>query len=137
MEAIAALSLACNVIQVLGVGHSAITLCKDIYKDGRDVRTSILQETSRQLNESMEDLKTSHSVACTDTLYSLSEKCQSTAQALQRELEALIIPAKSKTSLVLGQVLKSMVKAKHIAKLKEQLDEYEKVFNTQIMIHLW
>lgn len=148
VDPITAVGLACNVIQLLELGYKGVNCCWEIYKDGKDLRTSTLQDISQHLDNvcaHVQGLSTSSATVQTPglagsnnlkSLHELSIKCQATAKLLQHELQKLIIAPHSNPLVVVGTALKAVKKVSKIQKLKEQLDSYREILNTQLLVEL-
>ncbi|KAK8000696.1 NACHT domain-containing protein [Apiospora arundinis] len=98
LEPIAALSLACNILQVVGVGREAVRLVRQVYRDGTidpalKENAGTLEELSARILPST--TATSSSANSTNStpqdkqLASLADKCQGAARDLQEEVNFL------------------------------------------------
>lgn len=135
-EAFAAISIACNIIQLVDYGRQAVSVCREIYANGEDVKTSELKETTEALRGALAEWRPPPASIRVRNLATTSRACFNVASELKKELDEIAITGKRTLSKVLGASFKSMRKASHIQKLKGQLKEYQDVMNTQILVQL-
>jgi hypothetical protein len=144
MEAIAAFSVACNVIQVVDFGLRTVSKCREIYNQGTAIDHQDLDNTSKHLAEINEKLSTSIQNALTNKplskdeyeLQELAFKCTRTASDLRDELDKLKIFGRRGKRAVLAKAWKSIRRNDTINKIKERLSDYERVLNTRLLLRL-
>jgi len=139
-EAIAAFSLASNVIQVVDFGLKAASKCKEIYQEGSTSEIRHLERTSKELADLTIGLESSIKAASQPLtkddhdLKDLSLKCSRAALDLQVELQKL-----SKGLGKRGAVIKFVKTYSHkraIDELHRRLSEYQQVLNTRLLARL-
>ena len=144
MEAIAGLSIASNVIQVIGFAFQAVEICNQFYKHGTTVDIKSLEETSGELAGTTAELETSlstgqisgpltHSDA---ELSALSKKVCATADALNKELHALQLSPGSGRRAAFGKALKLKWRASRTEDARKRLVEYVQALDTKILVRL-
>ncbi len=144
MEAIASLSLACNVIQVIDFAIKATEICNEFYRHGTTVTVEALNETSGHLSQASTELERCLSAAyvrgpptSSDAeLASLSEKVRDAADGLQKELESLQVAPGSGRRAALGKTIKLKWRSSRVEEFKKRLDDHVKVLDTRILVNL-
>ncbi|KAF3016413.1 hypothetical protein E8E14_002767 [Neopestalotiopsis sp. 37M] len=140
LEPLAALSLACNVLQLVEVGHQTITLIKIVYQgklidDALDQKAAILGGIS-------DEVKTYKRPAqCPkheQQLLAAADRCSIAARDLREEIQFLVGNAK-KGSLAstLKVVAKTNWRRRRLERLKENLDSTEKLLHTGLLTRIW
>ena len=141
MDAIAAFSLACNVVQVVNLSMDVVSICRELYRGGSlskydhlehmanhliDLRTALDSPTA-QGNQNLGQ--------CQDqVLLDLAEKCSTTAKELSGELQKLKINGPHNKRQVIRKSAKSLWKKNSIERIQTRLDEYQKILNSRILI---
>jgi hypothetical protein len=144
MEAIAALALACNVIQVVDFALKTASKCQEIYNEGRtiehqdlDYTSKHLAEISEKLNESIQNAQTNKPLTKDDhELQDLALKCVESARNLRDELDKLTIPGRKRKRAAVTKVFMSIRRNDDINKIEERLRGYERVLNTRLLSRL-
>ncbi|KAI4189737.1 MAG: hypothetical protein LQ348_003758 [Seirophora lacunosa] len=113
MEPLAVLGLVANITQLVDAAIKAFTVCREVYTLGRTIEDSRMAFTSQQLLDAYDDL---------------------TAQTLKSELDSLQKPPGSGLRGTLKKAWLKQEKAKTIDKLKRDLDEYERILDSKILI---
>ena len=117
MEAIAGLSIASNVIQVIGFAFQAVEICNQFYKHGITVDIKSLEETSGELARTTAELEKSLSAGQTSgpltgsdaELSALSKKVRAAADALNKELQPLRLSPGSGGRAAFGKAFKAQM----------------------------
>ncbi|KAL8846978.1 MAG: hypothetical protein Q9221_007964 [Calogaya cf. arnoldii] len=145
MEGLAALSVVANIIQLTDATAKAFNVCHQVYTQGASINDARMMKTSAELsqaytalNDSLRpDTKPSHTYSSSGVdLTSLGLRCCKSATALNNELQSLNkSPGGGFRKTVSGLFLKAR-KAERIHQLKHSLDEYQKVFNSKLLIDI-
>ena len=138
MDAIAALSLACNVTQVVRFSMDVVSKCQELYREGSlseydhleymtnhllDLRNALVSPTA-QGNQPCQD----------QLLLDLVEKCAITARELSEELRKLKINGPHNKREVFRKSATSLWKKSSIERIQTRLDEYRKILDSRILL---
>ncbi|KAI4246125.1 MAG: hypothetical protein L6R40_002077 [Gallowayella cf. fulva] len=144
MEALAALSLACNVVTLVDFGLKIASECRQIYKHGTTIqqqdfmsKTQDLLSISGSLEKTIVGSQTSQPLTRGDTeLLNVAKKCQSLATELQKELHeaAKRPPGSSKSSFTGAYRLRR--RAGKVENIMTRLLECQKLLETRILVNL-
>ncbi|ETS80322.1 hypothetical protein PFICI_07851 [Pestalotiopsis fici W106-1] len=140
LEPLAALGLACNVLQVVEVGLQTINLIKVVYQGGSiddalEQNAVILANISREVKKSKQPAKCPKHE---QQLIAAAERCSTAARDLTEEIQFLVGSAK-KGSLAstLKVVARTSWRRRRLERLKENLDSAEKLMNTGLLVRIW
>ena len=91
LEPIAALGLACNILQVIGVGRETVRIAKQVYQDGAldaalTEHANALDALSNQIHSTTTAVPTTKPKAQDQRLIDLAHKCQRAASSLTEEV---------------------------------------------------
>ena len=145
MEALAVLGLVSNIVQLVDAAANAYGICRDIYQHGAAIEDARLSDTTTQLHETytvlMDSLNgnssaSSRSLGSGINLGALTLQCCETAEQLHTELESLLDSSGGRFGRTISIATRKVLKARKIEKLKVQLDEYQKVLDTKILIDI-
>jgi hypothetical protein len=138
MEAIAAFSLLCNVIQVVEFGLKAASMCKEAYKTGqvkpelkdvtvdlRAVYSALQQSTSQNSHISAED----------QAILDLGRKCDDCAKRLLARLSELE-GRQGQKFCALARTVKVVWGLSIIEDLQKQFESYRKVLESRLLVDL-
>ena len=139
MEAIAALSLACNVIQVVDFGIKVASKSRELYRDGSTSENEDLRHTTDQLFQASTSLEKSMKGANDKELETIAIECQSAAQKLLLKLDDLKLGANknSRGIRAFGRAVKSISQKDAITQLQARLEACRRSLDTGILAHLW
>jgi hypothetical protein len=143
METIAALALACNVMQLISFSREVITLAKQAATSGSvDAgladRASRLSELMISLDETLSQLP-KPVPASHHGLRDVALKCRDASRDLRLELEKLA-PSKGRGLNVmrtLGSSLKIAARKSRIEKLEKTMLHWQQVLDSGLMLHVW
>lgn len=138
LEPVAALSLACNILQVIGIGRETVRIAKQVYHDG--TLDPALTESAGILDISSR-IRSTTTVASTaqpkpqeKQLFDLAEKCQRASRALREEVNFLNgAQTKAKLSGTVKTALKTIWRKRRMEKLDQQLKETESLLQTGLL----
>ena len=146
MDPLTALSLACNVIQVIDFGATMIAKCKELYKDGASAQSKDIESMAEYLANVSTDLKlpeTSPSAESAqqgcqedEKLAKLAQQCSEIANDLIRELQKLAIQGTHRKRDALLKAVKESWNKTIIESIENRLEQHRKTLNTLILIDL-
>ncbi|KAL8858122.1 MAG: hypothetical protein Q9178_005299 [Gyalolechia marmorata] len=142
MEPIAVLGIVANVVQLVDAAGKAFTICREIYILGETIEDSRVAFTSKQLQQSCDELKKSlnqgnssaQATSRNNDLNLAATKYFQTAQDLQAELHSLRTAPGSGLRVTIKATWFKKKKAKKIGKLKLALNEYEKTLDSTLLV---
>ena len=140
MDPVSVFSMVSGVISVLDFSKEAIVICQELVKDGSLSKHNSLQKMADSLDSAIVELDgplddcPSGSSREDKVLVDLCHKCRDTASVIRRQLIKLkrdggILDAIKKT-------IQTMRKSEFIENKKKELDGYERVLNTRILVRL-
>lgn len=138
MEAIAAFSLVCNVIQVVDFGLNVAEMCHEAYKTGQ-VKPE-LKDVTKEFRSAYKALQRSTSpksqISAEDqAMLNLGRKCDESANRHLARLSKLEVPQGSKVRAV-GRIVKALLESSKIEELPKQFESYRKVLETRLLVDL-
>ena len=146
MDPLTALSLACNVIQVIDFSATIVTKCKELYKDGASAKTKDIESMAKYLANVSTDLKlpeTSPSAESAqqgcqedEKLLKLAQQCSETADELRCELQKLAIQGTHRKRDAVLKAVKETWNGTIIESIENRLEQHRKTLNTLILIDL-
>ena len=145
MEALATLSLVCNILQLVDAAGKAYNVCHEIHTLGASIEDQRMSYTCEQLQEAYTALNASlKPITSTGSpvlpsqvdLSGLGSRCCETARALHEELLTLRKKPDGGLRESVKVFVKKKRKAKSIEQIKTRLDEYQKVLDTKLLIDL-
>ena len=141
MDAIAAFSLACNVVQVVDFSMDVVSICRELYRDGSLSEYDHLEHMTNHLIGLRNALESPMAQGnqnigqCQDqALLDLAEECSTTAKELFGELQKLKINGTPNKRQVIRKSAKSLWKKSTVEKIQTRLDEYRKILDSRILI---
>ncbi|KAK7984543.1 hypothetical protein PG989_011945 [Apiospora arundinis] len=144
LEPIAALSLACNILQVVGIGREALRLVRQVYQNGTidpalKENASTLEELSARILPSTTATSSSANSRPQDKqLVSLADKCQGAARDLQEEVNFLNgPPTKAKLVATLKIAAKTTWRKRRLDRLDQRLKEAESTLQTGLLTRVY
>lgn len=158
LEPIAALGLACNILQVIEVGLNTIRVAKQVYKDGSldpalTENASALENISSRIRGTTATISvtTTSSIASTSTrastnragspdkqLLELADKCQGAARDLREEVNFLNgHPTKAKLIATLKITAKTTWRRRRLKRLEGKLKDTQSVLQTSLLARVY
>lgn len=140
LEPLAALGLACNVLQLVEIGHETINLIKTVY---RGVSPDVtLDQNAAILGSILDEIKTCKRPAkCPkheQQLLVAAERCSTAARDLREEIQFLVGNAKQGSlASTLKVVTKTNWRRRRLERLRESLDSTEKLMQTGLLARIW
>ncbi|KAK8043411.1 hypothetical protein PG993_005841 [Apiospora rasikravindrae] len=143
LEPIAALSLACNVLQVVGIGRETVRIAKQVYQDGK--LDPALTESAGVLNDLSGQIRSATTVASAakpkardKQLIDLADKCQGAARDLQEEVHFLNgPPTRAKLVATLQIVAKTTWRKRRLEKLDQRLKDAESLLQAGLFTRIY
>jgi hypothetical protein len=138
-EAIAAFSLAANVVQFIDFGCNFVSTAWNIYRHGHPGEGKFLdlQTVTNDLKIIVDKLQPKAAQGCTETrehdgLFKLSEECQLLALEMLASLSNIIISNKGRKRDAIKHAFRVLWKEEKIKSVQARLDG----FRSQLMLHL-
>lgn len=145
MEALVALSLACNIVQLVDFGLKVASKGHQIYLNGVTVKEEEYHATAQELSnfthaltESIKNAGNRTALSADDRdLYDLGEKCHSVAQELESELQRLpqVVNGGVKSSIY--KSLKLIRRSRKIQELNQKLLSCKNILDSGILVQLF
>ncbi|KAJ1323077.1 ankyrin repeat domain-containing protein 50 [Microdochium nivale] len=140
LEPLAALSLACNILQIVGTGRETIRVVRQIYQD-EDLdptlteRAGELGSLSKRTREVCSPAGSAGKPKARDKqLFDLAEKCQTAARDLQEEVNFLNgVSSGGKLAATLKIAAKTTWRKKRLERLDQKLAEAERALQIGLM----
>lgn len=141
MEAIAAFSLACNVIQVVHSSIDVVSACRELYTEDSLSKYEPLEHMANHLTGLRDALESPLAQGNQNigqvqdqALLDLAQKCSLTAEELSRELQKLKTSGSHNKWQVIRKSARSLWNHSSIEKIQTRLDEYRKILDSRILI---
>ncbi|PMD31899.1 hypothetical protein L207DRAFT_187662 [Hyaloscypha variabilis F] len=143
MEAVAALSIACNVMQVISFAHETISLCKRLHQGG--LLDEDLANNARHLSSLSASLRDSINAARTprpltkeqNGLQAVAERCLEASTKLRLELDKFTMPGSPSGLTTLKTVLSAHFHKKSIKALRKIMNECQCTLQSDLLFQLW
>ncbi|MCJ1332082.1 hypothetical protein MMC10_008774 [Thelotrema lepadinum] len=141
MDPVTIFSLVSGIISVLDFSKEAIDICQQLVKDGSVSKHRSLGEMADSLDSAIVDLDSPLDNCPSDTisredkvLVDLCHRCRDTASVIRRQLVKL---KKDGGILdVIKKTIQTMRKNEFIEQKKKELEGYERLLNTRILVRL-
>lgn len=142
LEPLAALGLACNILQLIEIGCNTIKLAKNIYQSSTPVIDKALQENAAVLSTISSEVKGAKRPASLSKLdqqlVTIADKCFAAARDLEEEVRFLLTNAKqNQLAATLKVVAKTTWRKRRLERLKESLDTAEKLMTKTLLAQIW
>ena len=143
MEAIAAVSLACNVMQLISFSHEVIEVARQLYSDGCvDKDLSNVVEQLSGLTASVEKaLLPKATSSSQQRLGDVARKCRDASIKLQDEIKHLSLPPSPGANRSVVQSIRMSVKAishkSRIMELEKSMLKWQKVMDSGLLLQIW
>lgn len=142
LEPLVALGLACNIFQLIEVGRDTIKLAKEIYQSSRPSIDKALEENAIVLDNISREVKAAQRPTrpskLEQQLLVTAERCSSAARDLEEEVSFLLENAK-RNQLVstLKAVARTTWRKRRLDRLREGLENAEKLMKTTLLAQIW
>lgn len=142
LEPLAALGLACNILQLIEVGRDTIKLAKAIYQSSTpsidkalEEKAIILDNISREVKAAQRPTRPSK---LEQQLLVTAERCTSAARDLEEEVRFLLGNAKqNQLASTLKAVAKTTWRKRRLDRLKEGLERADNLMKTTLLAQIW
>ena len=141
MEAVAAFSLACNIIQVVHFSIDVVSKCRELCREDGLSKYEPLEHMIDHLTSLRNALDSpttqgnQNVLRCQDqALLDVAEKCSATAKELSGELQKLKINGPHQKRQLIRKSAICLWKTSSIQKIQTRLDEYRKILDSRILI---
>lgn len=141
MEALAALALACNLIELVSFSGEVIQVARDVYQSGKidadlSERASRLAILSHNVAQSLDSCPNPNTQAESDLLKTARE-CHEVSIELEAMLGDLSSPKKSKLG-ALGAALKTRISHRgRIKKLQTRMVNCQNQMDSGLLLRIW
>lgn len=139
LEPIAALSVACNILQIVGVGLETVRVARKVYQDG-ELDPALVENAKilDNLSKSVRSIKPGASTTRLKTqekqLLDLADRCERAARDLQEEVNFLNgPPTKAKLVATLKIATKTTWRKRRLDKLDQKLNDAEQRLKTGLL----
>ncbi|KAL8791994.1 MAG: hypothetical protein Q9195_005412 [Heterodermia aff. obscurata] len=144
MDPLTAFSLACGVIQIVDFGTRALSMCKEMYKQGELSEFKELEETTKYLVNAQKDIRLPSRGPSTTALekphdkelFEIAKDCFTIATELTTKLQALRIhdPRRKRDRIKMGY--KALREKSNVQELEGRLNSHRKALDTHILLGL-
>ncbi|KAK3317446.1 hypothetical protein B0T19DRAFT_292204 [Cercophora scortea] len=141
MEALAALGVACNVMQVLSCGHELFSLCKRLFRTG-DAGHGLREnaEAMRSLSTTLQKSLAILPQPATEAeheLLKIADACLTSSTELVAELEkASGGSTKGKWGAAIGSALKMKLRIGHIEQLEKKMQQCQQTLESGLLLRI-
>lgn len=142
MEALVALGLACNVIQIISFGRETISICRAFYSDaspdaGVVQNASRLAELSRRLRDLYDTAQTRKPLTkAQQELKDIATTLLDVSEQLGKMINKVTPKRKSKSSAI-SSAIKYQLQRRKIKELGKEIDQCQNSFQSYVLVHLW
>lgn len=142
LEPLAALGLACNIFQLIDVGHDTIKLAKGIYQSSAPSIDKALEENAIVMDNVSREVRAAQRPTSPSKLEQqllvTAERCSSAALDLKEEVNFLVGNAKrSQLVSTLKVVAKTTWRKRRLDRLRGGLENAEKLMKTTLLAQIW
>ncbi|KLU91940.1 hypothetical protein MAPG_10889 [Magnaporthiopsis poae ATCC 64411] len=151
LEPIVALGVACNVLQVIGVGRETVRIVRQVYQDGAldpaladkaaaldGLSTRIRDTTTTATKTGTSTCAPSKSAARDKQLLDLAEKCLGAARDLREEVNFLNgHPSRAKLAAALKVAAKTTWRKRRLESLERKLGDAEGLLQTGLLTRIY
>ena len=135
MDPCTALSLFCNIVQVVDFSTKVVKKCRELYKYGVTLENQEIEEMAKHLTDLHTNLDlTDRGVM--DDLLDLGSKCSQTAQELIAEVRELSVNQPHRKRQIIGKTIKAIWKRSAIEDIQKRLEDYRKLLDSRILVDL-
>ena len=142
LEPLAALGLACNIMQIISFAHETASVCKTIYRTGSAAPN--LANNVADLANVSENLKKSLSSAPgslgkdEQELMDIANRSLAAASDLKKEVENIATnTSKGKLISAISGGLKATVSKRRIERLEKSMLDCQRVLESRILLRIW
>jgi hypothetical protein len=143
MEALAGLSLACNVMQVMSFAHETFSLCKKIYSEGEanpslGANAKTMAILTKALQNTILDHAAKPVTEADHELQSIARKCLDAANRLAAKLEDLgQANSKGHIKKTVKSAFKHWWRSDELQQLRDEMREYQITLDSGLLLRIW
>ena len=135
MDPITVFSLVCGVIQIVNTSMEVAKKCRELYKDGASSEDREIENMAKHLMDLHGSLDP-RAQGGPGELQDLRSKCSDTAQQLCSEVQKLKVNGPHRKREVVFKTVKAMWKRNAIEDIQKQLDGYQRILDSYILVNL-
>ena len=135
MDPCTALSLFCNIVQVVDFSTKVVKKCRELYKNGVSSENQEIEEMAKHLTDLHTNLDLTDRGGI-DDLLDLGSKCSQTAQELIAEVRELSVNGPHRKRQIVGKTIKAIWKRSAIEDIQKRLENYRKLLDSRILVDL-
>lgn len=141
MSGLEALSVACNIMQVISFAHETIDFCKEIYRGGsfndyNQQSIASLMELSVQLQTHF--LQAKSKTVKEKQLADIAQKCNVAARALKDEVKFLTSHyAKGNLAATIITAVKTYWRKSRLERLEKSLKNHQNTMESYLLARVW
>ena len=135
MDPVTVFSLACGVIQIVDTSMDVAKKCRELYKNGASSEDREIENMANSLT----DLYGNPDPRAQDgpgELQDLCSKCSNTAQQLCTEVQKLKVNGPHRKREAVVKTVKAVWKKSAIEEIQKQLDGYQRLMDSNILVDL-
>jgi hypothetical protein len=145
MEALAGLSIACNVLQIVSFVHETFSLCKRLYEDGEsdpalgtNAKAMVVLTKSLQHTVFHPPGATNPVTQADYELERIAKECLASADRLTTRLEALgVYDSRRRLTKTAKSAFKLWWRSGEFQRLVEEMREYQKTLDSGLLLRIW
>ena len=135
MDPITVFSLVCGVVQIVDTSMEVAKKCRELYKDGTSSEDREIENMAKHLMDLHGSLDP-RTQGCPGELRDLRSKCSDTAQQLCTEVQKLKVNGPHRKREAVVKTVKAVWKRNAIEEIQKQLDGYQKLLDSNILVDL-
>ena len=135
MDPVTTFSLVCGVVQIVDTSMEIAKKCRELYKNGASSEDREIEIMANHLT----DLYGNLDLRARDTpgqLQDLCSKCSNTAQQVCTEVQKLKVSGPHRKREAVVKTVKAVWKKSAIEEIQKQLDGYQKLLDSNILVDL-
>ena len=135
MDPITVFSLVCGVIQIVDTSMEVAKKCRELYKNGASSEDREIENMAKHLTDLYGNLDP-RAQGGPGELQDLCSKCSNTAQQLCTEVQKLKVNGPHRKREAVVKTVKAVWKRSVIEGIQKQLDGYQKLLDSNILVDL-
>ena len=135
MDPVTVFSLVCGVIQIVDTSMEVAKKCRELYKNGASSEDREIENMAKHLTDLYENLDPRAQDGPRE-LQDLCSKCSNTAQQLCTEVQKLKVNGPHRKREAVVKTVKAVWKRNIIDDIQKQLDGYQKLLDSNILVDL-
>ena len=135
MDPVTVFSLVCGVVQIVDTSMEVAKKCHELYKNGTSSEDREIEDMAKYLTDLYQNLDHRAQVGPGE-LQALCSKCSNTAQQLCTEVQKLKVSGPHRKRDAVVKTVKAVWKKSAIEEIQKQLDGYQKLLDSNILVDL-